>query len=65
MGKIYFMKEYLLRRELKEARKELKNKLEQGSSFGYMLLDHYTIRQLNEKITRLEEEIKNEQQGHS
>lgn len=60
-AKIYDMRIYRLKKELKDLELHLASKVESCEKHGYNYLDHYTLRDLNYRILVLKERIKNEQ----
>lgn len=65
MAKVYNLEEYRLKRELREARKDLRSKIEYCDKFGYLWVDHYTIKELHDRISLIVEKIKDVQQRSS
>lgn len=57
MAKIYSFEEYKLRRLIRELRHDLCLKIEYCDRNGYLWVDHYTIKNLSERIDHLINEL--------
>lgn len=57
MAKIYSYDEYKLRQLIKKLKNDLSYKLHYCEMYGYMWMDHYTIKTMNDKINELIAEL--------
>lgn len=65
MAKVYQIDLYRLKRELKELRQQLDSCLKHAESVGFNWIEHYKIRELQDKIFIVKQKIEDEQQRHS
>ena len=57
MGKVFSLETMRLKRQLKELKEELSNRIKYCEKNGYIWLDHYTIKDLHQKITELNQQL--------
>ena len=58
MAKVYDIDEYRIRKELRCVQENLDSRMKYCSMYGYVWVDHYSIRQMHEKISELVEQLK-------
>ena len=61
MAKIYSLSIYRLKKELKDLRLELDICMKHGETVGFGWIDHYTIKELHNKIEIVKQKIQDEQ----
>lgn len=65
MAIVYCIKRCRLLRELKHLREELTRKIEYCEKYGYLYVDHYSIRDISSRIDEVLEKLKNDEPGSS
>jgi hypothetical protein len=63
MAKIYSFEEYKIRRLIRQNQEDLLSKIESCDKHGYLWTDHFSIKQIGDRIeelTTMLEDLKNE-----